>query len=55
MQKELEEMPVCSPARSSLMLGSYPSKTSMKTNLYQSGCRIQPKLYRKMTLRIRCG
>ena len=47
--------PVCSPARSSLMLGSYPSKTSMKTNLYQSGCRIQPKLYRKMTLRIRCG
>ncbi|MBP3910505.1 MAG: hypothetical protein ACLTBU_10235 [Zhenhengia sp.] len=38
MQKELEEMPVCSPARSSLMLGSYPSKTSMKANLYQSGC-----------------
>ena len=31
--------PVCSPARSSLMSGSYPSKTGMETNLYQSGCR----------------
>ena len=31
--------PVCSPARSSLMTGLYPSKTGMETNLYQSGCR----------------
>lgn len=31
--------PVCSPARSSLHSGAYPSKTGMETNLYQSGCR----------------
>ena len=31
--------PVCSPARSSLLTGSYPSKTGMEANLYQSGCR----------------
>lgn len=31
--------PVCSPARSSLYTGIYPSKTGIETNLYQSGCR----------------
>lgn len=31
--------PVCSPARSSLLSGFYPSKTGMETNLYQSGSR----------------
>lgn len=31
--------PVCSPARSSLHSGAYPSKTGMETNLYQTGCR----------------
>lgn len=31
--------PVCSPARSSLHSGVYPSKTGMETNLYQTGCR----------------
>lgn len=32
--------PVCSPARSSLHTGLYPSKTGMETNIYQTGCRI---------------
>lgn len=31
--------PVCSPARSSLYSGLYPSKTGIETNLYQAGCR----------------
>lgn len=31
--------PVCSPARSSLHSGVYPSKTGIETNLYQEGCR----------------
>jgi len=31
--------PVCSPARSSLHSGVYPSKTGMETNIYQTGCR----------------
>ncbi|MGL6174493.1 MAG: sulfatase-like hydrolase/transferase, partial [Cellulosilyticaceae bacterium] len=31
--------PVCSPARSSLFSGFYPSKTGMESNLYQSGSR----------------
>lgn len=31
--------PVCSPARSSLHTGVYPSKTGMETNLYQTGSR----------------
>lgn len=30
--------PVCTPARSSLQTGLYPSKTGMETNSYQSGC-----------------
>lgn len=31
--------PVCSPARSSLFSGFYPSKTGMETNIYCTGCR----------------
>lgn len=30
--------PVCTPARSSMQTGLYPSKTGMETNSYQSGC-----------------
>lgn len=30
--------PVCTPARSSLQTGLYPSKTGMETNSYQTGC-----------------
>lgn len=31
--------PVCTPARSSMQTGLYPSKSGMETNSYQSGCR----------------
>lgn len=31
--------PVCSPARSSMQTGLYPSKTGMETNIYQTGAR----------------
>lgn len=31
--------PVCSPARSSMQTGLFPSKTGIETNVYSSGCR----------------
>ena len=31
--------PVCTPARSSMQTGLYPSKTGMETNSFQTGCR----------------
>jgi len=32
--------PVCTPARSSIQTGLYPSKTGMETNIYCPGCRV---------------
>jgi len=31
--------PVCSPARSSMQCGLYPSRTGIETNTFQAGCR----------------
>lgn len=32
--------PVCTPARSSIQTGLYPSKNGMETNIYCPGCRV---------------